>query len=65
MRNFYVPLKQGAAKGGMPPLGPTEPFGGGNEGLWENFLFRIYGSPDRAKIVTVSPGDITAQPDGV
>ena len=55
---------QGSAKGGACPLwGATEPFGGGNEGLLENLhLFRIYGSPDGTNIVTVLPGDITAQP---
>ena len=32
--------KAGVDKGwGMPPLGITEPFGGGNEGLWETPIF--------------------------
>ena len=29
-------LEQVSAKG-MPPLSVTEPFGGGNEGIYENF----------------------------
>ena len=50
----------------MPPLGVTEPSGGGYQGLWENLnLFRIYGSLDGADIVTVSLGEITAQADRV
>ena len=45
---------------GKPPLRVTEPFCGGNEGLWENYhLFRIYGSPDGTVIVTVLPDGIT------
>ena len=49
--------------GSMPPLGVTEPVGGGNEGLWENLrLFRICGSRDRTDTMTVPPCEITVQP---
>ena len=45
----------------MPPLGAAEPFGGGNEGPWEDLhLFGICDSPDGTEIVTVSPSEITA-----
>ena len=45
---------------GHAPLGITEPFGGGNEGLWENLhLFRVYGSPDGTDIMAISPREMT------
>ena len=48
---------------GHATLGETEPFGGVNEGLYENLsLFRIYGSSNGADFVSVSPGEITTQP---
>ena len=51
---------------GYAPFGGNGPSGGGNEGLWRNLhFFRIYGSPDRTDIVTVSAGEITAQADRV
>ena len=58
---------------GHAPLGVTELFGRGNEGLWENVystlgkptFFRIYGSPDGTDIMTVSPGEIAAQSGSV
>ena len=62
--DLLIILDQGSAKGGAypPPFGVKEPFGGGSEGLLENLhLFRIYGSADGTDIVTVSPGEITAQ----
>ena len=49
----------------MPLFGASEPFGGGNEGLWENLHFlRMYGSPDGTDI-TDSLGEVTAQPGRV
>ena len=50
----------------MSALGVTEPFGEGNEGLYEELhLFRTYYSPEATDVVTVSPGEITAQPGHV
>ena len=47
---------------GMPTLEVTEPFGGSNEGIWENFhrFIVYYYFPDGTYIVTVSHGEITA-----
>ena len=59
----YVLSKAGVGKGRVCPLWGNGAFGGGYEDPWENLhLFRRHGSPDWVDIVTVSPGEITAQP---